>query len=72
MKLKQPGFVGGAFVAGYGVCRIIAEFFREPDVQIGYLAGNWLTMGMVLSAPMVAAGLWAMFAASRRAGSPKP
>ncbi len=72
MKLKQPGFVGGAFVAGYGTCRIIAEFFREPDVQIGYLAGNWLTMGMVLSVPMVAAGAIAMIAANRRARSARP
>lgn len=72
MKLKQPGFVGGAFVAGYGTCRIVAEFFREPDVQIGYLAGNWLTMGMVLSAPMVIAGVWAMAAASRRARTHRP
>lgn len=72
MKLKQPGFVGGAFVAGYGTCRIIAEFFREPDVQLGYLAGNWLTMGMVLSAPMVVAGVWAMLAANRRAKTARP
>jgi len=58
--LKRPGFVGGAFIAGYGLSRIFVEFFRLPDAQIGYLAGGWLTMGMVLSLPMVAAGLWAM------------
>ncbi len=62
-KLRTPGFIAGAFVAGYGLCRILAEFFREPDVQIGYLAGNWLTMGMMLSLPMVLAGLWAMLRA---------
>jgi phosphatidylglycerol:prolipoprotein diacylglycerol transferase len=39
------------------------EFFREPDAQIGYLAGNWLTMGMVLSTPMFALGLWAVLRA---------
>ncbi|MCV0397557.1 MAG: prolipoprotein diacylglyceryl transferase [Rhizobiaceae bacterium] len=60
LKLKTPGFVGGAFVAGYGLSRIVAEFFREPDAHIGYLAGGWLTMGMVLSLPMVAVGIWAM------------
>jgi phosphatidylglycerol:prolipoprotein diacylglycerol transferase len=37
------------------------EFFREPDVQIGYLAGGWLTMGMVLSFPMVLFGIWAIW-----------
>ena len=59
-KLKSPGFVGGAFVCGYGLSRIFVEFFREPDAHIGYLAGNWLTMGMILSLPMVLAGGWAM------------
>jgi phosphatidylglycerol---prolipoprotein diacylglyceryl transferase len=60
-KLKAPGFITGAFTAGYGVSRIIVEFFREPDGQLGFLFGGWLTMGMLLSAPMVLAGLWAMF-----------
>lgn len=65
-KLARPKFVGGAFIAGYGVSRIIVEFFRTPDAQIGYLAGtNWLTMGMVLSLPMVLAGIWAMATAQR-------
>lgn len=58
--LKRPGFVSGAFIAGYGLSRIFVEFFRLPDAQIGYLAGGWLTMGMVLSLPMVLIGLWAM------------
>ena len=62
-KLKTPGFVGGAFICGYGLSRIIVEFFRVPDAQIGYLLGGWLTMGMVLSLPMVLAGIWAMVTA---------
>lgn len=66
-KLKSPGFVSGAFVAGYGLARIFVEFFREPDTQLGYLLGGWLTMGMVLSTPMVLIGLWAMARASRAA-----
>jgi phosphatidylglycerol:prolipoprotein diacylglycerol transferase len=61
--LKRPGLVTGVFVAGYGTARIIVEFFREPDAHIGYLAGGWLTMGMVLSLPMVLAGLWAIIRA---------
>jgi len=63
LKLKSPGFVSGAFVAGYGASRIFVEFFREPDQQIGYLFGGWLTMGMVLSVPMVLIGVWAMLRA---------
>ena len=55
-KLRQPGFVSGAFAAGYGVARTFVEFFREPDIQIGYLAGG-LTMGMLLSIPMIVAGV---------------
>ena len=69
LKLGSPGFVCGAFVAGYGLARIFVEFFREPDQQIGYLFGGWLTMGMVLSAPMVLAGVWAM-ATARPAAEP--
>jgi phosphatidylglycerol:prolipoprotein diacylglycerol transferase len=68
-KLKSPGFVAGAFVAGYGASRIVVEFFREPDQHIGYLLGDWLTMGMVLSAPMVVAGIWMMARAKRSAAT---
>jgi phosphatidylglycerol:prolipoprotein diacylglycerol transferase len=71
LKLKTPGFVAGAFVTGYGLSRIFVEFFREPDRQLGYLLGGWLTMGMVLSVPLVLAGLWAM-ARARRAAEPRP
>lgn len=67
LRLKTPRFVGGAFVFGYGLSRIFIELFRMPDEHIGYLAGGWLTMGMVLSLPMVAAGLWAMLSARQPA-----
>jgi phosphatidylglycerol:prolipoprotein diacylglycerol transferase len=56
-KLKCPRFIGGTFVMLYGLSRIFVEFFREPDAQLGYLYGGWLTMGMVLSVPMVLVGL---------------
>jgi phosphatidylglycerol:prolipoprotein diacylglycerol transferase len=70
LKLKTPRFVGGAFVCGYGLSRIFVEFFREPDQQIGYLAGTgWLTMGMLLSLPMVLIGLWCMLSARPVAAS---
>ncbi|NKN38392.1 prolipoprotein diacylglyceryl transferase [Agrobacterium sp. a22-2] len=60
---RTPGLVTGVFVTGYALARIFNEFFREPDVQLGYLAGGWLTMGMVLSLPMLALGLWAILRA---------
>ena len=67
-RLAYPGFVAGAFAAGYGVARTVAEFFREPDVQIGYLAGG-LTMGMALSIPMIVFGVAVMVWAARRPAS---
>ena len=63
LKLMTPRFIAGAFVCGYGLSRIFVEFFREPDQQIGFLFGGWLTMGMVLSLPMVLIGIWAMMSA---------
>lgn len=47
----------GLFLLIYGVARFIVEFVRLPDEHIGYLAGGWLTMGQVLSLPMVLAGV---------------
>jgi phosphatidylglycerol:prolipoprotein diacylglycerol transferase len=64
-RLTRPGFVTGAFAAGYGAARTFAEFFREPDIQIGYLAGG-LTMGMLLSIPMILLGVALMIWAARR------
>ncbi|MBB5042491.1 phosphatidylglycerol:prolipoprotein diacylglycerol transferase [Shinella fusca] len=58
--LKRPGLVTGLFVCGYALSRITVEFFREPDAQLGYLYGGWLTMGMLLSLPMLAVGVWAI------------
>ena len=42
---------------GYGICRFMVEFIREPDVQLGYLWGGWLTMGQVLSVPLILVGI---------------
>ncbi|CAN7580938.1 prolipoprotein diacylglyceryl transferase [Mesorhizobium sp. LjNodule214] len=72
LKLKTPRFVGGAFICGYGLSRTFVELFREPDQQLGYLLGtNWLTMGMILSTPMVLAGIWAM-ATAKPVTQPQP
>jgi len=67
-KLQFPGFIGGTFLLGYGFSRIAVEFFRLPDAQLGYLfATGWITMGMMLSMPILAIGLWAVFSSPRRA-----
>lgn len=55
--LRRPGIACGTFAFGYAVARIFVEFYRTPDAQIGYLAGGWLTMGMVLSLPLLVGGL---------------
>jgi phosphatidylglycerol---prolipoprotein diacylglyceryl transferase len=54
--LKRPGLVTALFAIGYGIARIICEFFREPDPQLGFLWGG-LTMGMLLCIPLILAGL---------------
>ena len=53
--LKRPGLILGSFIVIYGLARIIGEYFREPDPQLGFLWGG-LTMGMLLSVPMIIAG----------------
>ncbi|MBN8920748.1 MAG: prolipoprotein diacylglyceryl transferase, partial [Rhizobiales bacterium] len=63
--LRRPGLIIGAFAVGYGFARITVEFFREPDVQLGFLWGG-LTMGMLLSVPMILAGAGFIVAALRR------
>lgn len=62
--------VSGLFLAGYGVFRFLVEFVREPDAHLGYLAWDWLTMGQVLSLPMILAGVLLMIWAYRRPSLP--
>lgn len=61
-KPRVPGRVSAVFLLGYACCRFTVECFREPDVQLGYLAFNWLTMGQLLCIPMVLLGLWLLWA----------
>ena len=63
--LKRPGLILGSFIAIYGLARITGEFFREPDPQLGFLWGG-LTMGMLLSVPMIIAGAILIVMARRR------
>jgi phosphatidylglycerol---prolipoprotein diacylglyceryl transferase len=64
---KRPGLVIGVFALGYGLFRSFAELFREPDPQLGFLWGG-LTMGMLLSIPMMLAGLVLIWHALREGG----
>lgn len=57
--------VSGLFLVGYGLFRFGVEFLRLPDAHIGYLAFNWLTMGQLLTLPMLAGGLVLLFFAYR-------
>ncbi|MGV3522788.1 MAG: prolipoprotein diacylglyceryl transferase [Candidatus Sericytochromatia bacterium] len=56
-KKLKAGSIGALFLMGYGLARFAVEFNRLPDGHIGYLYGDWLTMGHVLSLPMIVGGL---------------
>jgi phosphatidylglycerol:prolipoprotein diacylglycerol transferase len=68
---RPMGAVSGLFLIGHGSFRFIAEYAREPDNFLGFLAGG-LTMGQWLSLPMVGAGILLMLMAYRRAGKAQP
>jgi phosphatidylglycerol:prolipoprotein diacylglycerol transferase len=56
----------GLFLLCYGVFRFAVEFVRVPDANRGYLLLDWVTMGQLLSLPMILAGLWLLVVAYRR------
>ncbi len=66
MKPRPRMAVSGVFGLGYGVFRFAVEFVRLPDPQLGYLAFGWLTMGQILSLPLIAAGIILLALAYRR------
>ena len=63
---RPRGTFLGVFLVFYGICRILIEFVRQPDAQIGYLYGDWLTMGQVLSVPLVVVGVCLLVYASTK------
>ena len=75
--LKMPGLIGGTFLAGYGAARFAVEFLRQPDAQfvtpgnplgLAWHVGGWgLTMGQILSLPMIALGVFLILRARARA-----
>lgn len=77
--LRYPGIVSGVFFAGYGIGRFIVEFARQPDPQFiapgnplglaWHINGIGLTMGQILSLPMIALGLWLVLRARSQASA---
>jgi len=65
-KQRPMMAVSGLFLVLYGSFRFLVEFWRMPDAHIGYLAWDWLTMGQVLSFPMVVLGAVLMFIAYKK------
>jgi phosphatidylglycerol:prolipoprotein diacylglycerol transferase len=66
---RRPGFIGGAFLCGYAIARMTGEIFREPDAHLGYIIGP-VTMGQLLSVPMLIAGIWLIVSSGKRAPLP--
>ena len=65
----RPGMLAGLFFGGYGLARMFVELFREPDAHLGFLLGG-LTMGQILSLPLLIAGLWLIVHATRNTAKP--
>lgn len=57
LPARPRGTFLGVFLIMYGCFRFVIEFVREPDVQLGYLWGGWLTMGQLLSVPLILVGI---------------
>ena len=79
---RPQGTFLGLFLVMYGIFRFLIEFVRQPDSQLGYLWGGWLTMGQVLSVPLILVGIGVLVYAWRvrkpqqglieEAGEPEP
>ncbi|MDO4683839.1 MAG: prolipoprotein diacylglyceryl transferase [Lautropia sp.] len=68
-KPRATGAVSGMFLIGYGICRFLAEFVREPDAHLGTILGPF-TMGQLLTLPMLLAGVWLVMRARAGRGMP--
>ncbi|MDY2777980.1 MAG: prolipoprotein diacylglyceryl transferase [Collinsella sp.] len=71
MSRRKPvpsqGTLIGTFVMGYGVARFLVEFVRVPDAQLGYIIGDVITMGQILSVPLILVGAAIIWMSHRRA-----
>ena len=54
---RPIGFVSALFLGGYGCCRLVTELFREPDAHIGFVLFGGVSMGQLLSLPLLIAGI---------------
>ena len=64
-KPRPLGAVSGLFALLYGLFRCFVEFYREPDAQVGYLAGGFVTEGQLLSIPLIIIGIWLLIRAAK-------
>lgn len=58
--------VSGLFALFYGIFRFVVEFAREPDAHLGFIAFDWLTMGQLLSVPLILVGVFLLYLAYGR------
>lgn len=65
---RALGAVSGMFLVGYGVLRFATEFFRTPDAHLGFIALDWVTMGQLLSLPMIIVGILLLLRSQGRQG----
>ncbi len=65
-KPRHRGAVSGLFALMYGCFRFAIEFVRQPDAQMGFIAFGWVTMGQVLSIPLIALGLYLLWWSRRQ------
>jgi phosphatidylglycerol:prolipoprotein diacylglycerol transferase len=61
----RPRFLSGSFLFFYGLFRFTLEFYREPDVQLGFIVSG-LTIGQLLCAPMILFGIYLILSTQRR------
>ena len=66
LKPRPRMSTSGLFLLGYGSARFAVEFLRVPDAHLGYLAFGWLTMGQLLTLPMIIAGIFMLYYGYRR------
>ena len=62
---NRPGIISGVFLCGYALARMVVELFREPDSHLGFIVGS-ITMGQILSVPMILGGAFLVFYASHK------
>jgi len=67
---RYPGVISGLFLAGYALARLIGELFREPDAHLGFIIGQSVTMGQLLSLPPLLFGLFLIWRAYRKPALP--